>query len=177
VTDSNAVHIGRVTGSLRAIDDRRGAVRMESVFDTDPDDLWDAITDPPRLERWIAKVDGDRRVGGVVQARFTSGWEGPGRIETCDAPHRLVARMGPDTPEETVIEATITPEGSSSRLVLEERGIPLSEIAGHGAGWHAHIEDLGSHLELDQPSQWARRWPELMPEYEELAIGPVGIEA
>jgi uncharacterized protein YndB with AHSA1/START domain len=173
VNELNAVHIGRVTGSLRAIDDRRGAVRMDSLFDTDPDDLWDAMTDPQRLERWIARVDGDLRVGGVVQARFTSGWEGPGRIEICDAPHRLVARMSPDTPDETVIEATITAEGSSSRLVLEERGIPLSEIAGHGAGWHAHIEDLRSHLEFDQSAQWAKRWPELTPDYEDLALNLV----
>ncbi len=171
MTDSNAVYTGRVTGSLRAIDDRRGAVRMEDVFDTDPADLWDAMTDPRRLARWIAEVDGDLRVGGAVQARFTSGWEGPGRIETCDPPHRLVARMVPDTPDETVIEATITPEGSSSRLVLEERGIRLPEIAGHGAGWHAHIEDLRSHLELGQPSQWATRWAELTPEYQDLALG------
>jgi uncharacterized protein YndB with AHSA1/START domain len=170
VTDSNAVHIGRVTGSLRAIDDRRGAVRMEDVFDTDAADLWDALTDPRRLARWIAEVEGDLRVGGVVQARFTSGWEGPGRIEACDPPHLLIARMDPGTPDETVIEATITPEGASCRLVLEERGIPLSELAGHGAGWHAHIEDLGSHLEFDRPSQWATRWAELTPEYQGLAM-------
>jgi uncharacterized protein YndB with AHSA1/START domain len=163
------VHIGRVTGSLRAIDERRGAVRMVDVFDTDATDLWDALTDPRRLARWIAEVEGDLRVGGVVQARFTSGWEGPGRIETCDPPHHLLARMDPGTPDETVIEATITPEGSSCRLVLEERGIPLAELAGHGAGWHAHIEDLGSHLETDRPSQWATRWAELTPEYEDLA--------
>jgi uncharacterized protein YndB with AHSA1/START domain len=170
MTDSNAVQSGGVIGSLRAIDDHRGAVRMEDLFDTDPADLWDAMTDPRRLARWIAEVDGDLRVGGVVQARFTSGWEGPGRIEACDPPHRLVARMDPDTADETVIEATITAEGSSSRLVLEERGIPLSEIAGHGAGWHAHIDDLRLHLELDQPSRWAARWPELKAEYEDLAM-------
>ena len=76
MTDSNAVHIGRVTGSLRAIDDRLGAVQMEGLFDTDPADLWDAMTDPQRLARWIAEVEGDLRVGGVVQARFTSGWDG-----------------------------------------------------------------------------------------------------
>ena len=131
------------------------------MFDTDADDLWDAMTDRGRLARWLAEVDGELRVGGVVQARFTSGWEGPGRIETCDPPHHVVARMDPGAPEETVIEATITPEGSSTRLVLEERGIPLAELAGHGAGWHAHIEDLGSHLEFDKPSQWATRWAEL----------------
>jgi uncharacterized protein YndB with AHSA1/START domain len=177
VTDLNAVHIGRVTGTLRAIDDRRGAVHMEDVFDTNAADLWDALTDPRRLARWIAEVEGDLRVGGVVQARFTSGWEGLGRIETCDPPHHLVATMSPGSPDETVVEATITPEGPASRLVLEERGIPLSELAGHGAGWHAHIEDLGSHLESNQSSQWATRWAELTPEYQDLVIRPVGAMA
>ena len=124
MTDSNALHIGRVTGSLRAIDDHRGAVRMEDVFDTDAADLWDAMTDPRRLARWIAEVEGDLRVGGVVQARFTSGWEGPGASRRDPPHHHLLARMDPDTPDETVIEATITSEGSSTRLVLEERGIP-----------------------------------------------------
>jgi len=177
VTDSTALNIGRVTGSLRAIDDGRGAVRMEDVFDTNAADLWDALTDPRRLARWLAEVEGELRVGGVVQARFTSGWEGPGRIETCDPPHHLMVSMDPGTADETVIEATITPEGSSSRLVVEERGIPLSEIAGHGAGWHAHIEDLGSHLESDQPSRWADRWAELTPEYQDLAMRLVAAEA
>jgi uncharacterized protein YndB with AHSA1/START domain len=169
MTDSDTLQTGGVTGSLRALDDRRGAVRMEDTFDTDAEDLWDAVTDPLRLARWIADVEGDLRLGGVVQARFTSGWQGPGRIEACDPPHHLVARMDPGTPDETVIEATITPEGSSSRLVVEERGIPLSEIAGHGAGWQAHIEDLGSYIENDRPSQWASRWAELTPRYQDLA--------
>ena len=57
---------------------------MEDVFDTDAADLWDALTDPRRLARWIAEVEGDLRVGGVVEARFTSGWEGPGRIDACE---------------------------------------------------------------------------------------------
>ena len=78
--------------------------------------------------------------------------------------------MDPGTPAETIIEATITQEGTSSRLVLEERGIPLSEIAGHGAGWQAHIEDLRSYLEDDEPSKWATRWAELTPEYQDLAM-------
>ena len=177
MTDTNALRIGHVTGSLRALDDERGAVRMEDVFDTDAADLWDALTHPRRLARWIAEVEGDLRVGGVVQARFTSGWQGPGRIDACDPPRHLVASMNPGAPDETVIEATITPEGPSSRLVIEERGIPLSDIAGHGAGWHAHVEDLRSHVESDQPSRWATRWSELTPEYQDLATRLPGSSA
>jgi hypothetical protein len=30
---------------------------------------------------WVALVDGDLRPGGEFRARFTSGWEGPGRVD------------------------------------------------------------------------------------------------
>ena len=63
----------RVLGSVRADGDGRGTVRMDSVYDTGPDDLWSALTEPPRLARWIATVEGDLRLGGSFSASFTSG--------------------------------------------------------------------------------------------------------
>jgi hypothetical protein len=65
-------------GSLQAVDGK-AVVRMEDRFSTDIDDLWPALTDPQRLARWIAAVEGDLRLGGEFRASFTSGWEGPGR--------------------------------------------------------------------------------------------------
>ena len=131
-----------ILGTMRRLDERRGAVRVEDVYDTDVADLWSAITEPDRLARWIAVVEGDLRIGGVVQARFTSSWEGPGRIDVCDPPNRLVLTMEPGTDDEAVIEALLTEEGERTRLVIEERGLPLDVLYGHGAGWQAHIEDL-----------------------------------
>ena len=65
-------------GTMRALDETRGAVRVEDVYDTDIDDLWEACTDPERLARWIAKVSGDLRVGGSIHAVFTSTLDGAG---------------------------------------------------------------------------------------------------
>src|SRR5215831_2716204 len=113
----------RVLGTMRRIDDKHGAVRVEDVYDTDLADLWSAVTEPDRLARWIATVDGDLRVGGIIQARFTSSWEGPGRIDVCDAPHRLVVTMQPGTDDEAVIEAVLVADGERTRLVVEERGL------------------------------------------------------
>lgn len=161
----------RILGSLRALDEARGVVRMEDTYDTDADDLWSALTDPDRLARWIATVDGDMRVGGTVHARFTSSWEGPGRIDVCDPPRRLLLTMAPETPEETEIEAVLTPAGDRTQLVVEERGIPLGVLAAHGAGWQAHVEDLGTHLAGREPGDWHARWVALAPAYKELADG------
>jgi len=114
--------MNQILGSMRRVDEHRGAVRVEDVYNTDIDDLWSAVTDPDRLGRWIATVEGDFKVGGHVQTLFTSTWEGPGRIDVCDPPHHLVVTMEPGTDDEAVIEAVLTAEGEQTRLVVEERG-------------------------------------------------------
>jgi uncharacterized protein YndB with AHSA1/START domain len=172
-----------MTGTMRALDETRGAVRVEEVFDTDIDDLWAACTTPQRLARWIAEVSGDLRVGGEVELTFTSTWTGPGRVDVCDAPHHLLVTTHPGTEEEGQLEAWLTAEGQQTRLVVEERGLPVRSLHFHGAGWQAHLEDLGRSLAVDgsvhpdgwsstrQPPAWHRRWVELTPAYEAMEVG------
>ncbi|HEV7204042.1 MAG TPA: SRPBCC family protein [Jatrophihabitans sp.] len=160
----------RIIGTMHRIDDKRGAVRMEDVYDTGIDDLWAALTEPDRLARWIGDVDGDLQLGGTFEARFTSTWEGPGRVDVCDHPHRLVVTLEPGTADETVIEAALTPEGDKTRLIIEERGLPLDNLAAHGAGWQAHGEDLARHLAGDAGPQWKARWDELSPTYQAMPV-------
>src|ERR1022692_2342889 len=123
----------------------QGRVRMEDRYDTDIDDLWSALTDPRRLARWIAEVKGDLRLGGEFHARFTSSWEGAGRVDACEPPRRLLLTMSPGQDDETVIEARLAAAGDQTRLVIEERGLPRGELAARGAGWQAHVEDLAAH--------------------------------
>jgi uncharacterized protein YndB with AHSA1/START domain len=158
----------RVSGSIRA-ENGTGTIRMEDVYDTPVEDLWSAVTEPTRLARWVAEVTGDLHTGGRFHARFTSGWEGPGRVDVCEPHRRLVATMSPGSDEETVIEATLSDEGGRTRLVVEERGLPLPELPAHGAGWQAHVEDLAAHLTGGEPGRWSERWAELSPQYVELA--------
>jgi uncharacterized protein YndB with AHSA1/START domain len=150
------------TATMRALDDKRGAVRVEDVYDTDIEDLWNACTTPERLARWIATVNGDLRVGGTINATFTSSWTGPGRIEVCDQPRHLLLTMEPDTDDEAELEAWLSEEGDRTRLAVEERGLPLDRLYFHGAGWQAHLEDLARALD-GKPSAWKARWTELTP--------------
>jgi uncharacterized protein YndB with AHSA1/START domain len=161
----------RITGSLHAVAET-GVVRMESRYDTDVEDLWSALTDPRRLARWIARVEGDFTLGGVFEAVFTSGWEGVGRVDGCEPPQRLLVTMSPGGDEETVIEALLAPDGDRTTLVIEERGIPLEELAAHGAGWQAHLEDLAAHAAGREPGEWRSRWLELTPSYREQTLNP-----
>lgn len=159
-----------ITG-LRATSADRGSVRVEEVFDTDPSDLWQACTDPERLARWIAVVAGDLTVGGRIEARFTSGWEGVGTIETCKPPRRLVVRTretGED--DDHVVEATLTAEGERTRLVIEEHDVPIGQLHEYGAGWQIHVEDLVAHLAGRPRCDLAARWNELIPEMRRVPV-------
>lgn len=156
----------RVTGSLGSADGR-GSVRMEDRYDTDIADLWSALTDPARLARWLGEFGGDLRVGGAISARFTSSWEGTGRIDVCESPRHLLLTMSAADEDDTVIEAWLAEDGDRTALVIEERGLPLPGVAAYGAGWQAHVEDLAAHLQGRPAADWLTRWKELSPAYEE----------
>jgi uncharacterized protein YndB with AHSA1/START domain len=171
------------TATMRTLDETRGAVRVEDLYDTDIDDLWQACTTPERLARWLAGVEGDLRVGSTIRAVFTSSWAGPLRIEVCDAPHHLLLTMEPGTDDEGQLEAWLTEEGSQTRLVVEERGLPMAHLPFHASGWRAHLEDLGRSLERGGPvhpegwsadaaaPSWKKRWEGLTPTYQQMELG------
>ncbi|HEX4701943.1 MAG TPA: SRPBCC family protein [Pseudonocardiaceae bacterium] len=162
-----------IVGSLRAADGK-GVVRMADRYDTDINDLWSALTNPDRLARWIAVIKGDLVIGGEFHASFTSGWDGPCRVDVCDSPHRLQITMNPGEPDETVVEAVLAADDDGTKLVIEDRGLPLTDYAYHGAGWQAHVEDLATYLAGREPSDWRARWEQLTPKYLELAKNVTG---
>ena len=160
----------RLLGTLRAADGT-GIVRLEDRFDTGVDDLWSALTDPARLARWLGEVDGELREGGEFRALYyASGWEGTCRIEVCDPPHRLlITTSSPDQPD-GVVEVTLRADGDGTLLVIEDRGVPLDQIAAYGAGDQIHVEDLAAHLAGRERCDARARWQELQPFYEGLAV-------
>src|SRR5687768_11824208 len=55
------------------------------TYPTDRDDLWSALTEPQRLERWFMPVVGDVSVGGRYQLVGNAG----GTVEQCEPPERF----------------------------------------------------------------------------------------
>ncbi|SDS70633.1 SRPBCC domain-containing protein [Microlunatus soli] len=169
----------RTLGSLRAADGH-GVVRIEERFQTDAADLWSAITDPRRLARWYGEVDGDLRVGGEYRVFLAGpGLHGAGRIEVCDAPHRLQV-VSTETEEswrpgdggltfDESIEAVLTGDGDGTTLIIEAHGMPLDKIAFYGVGWQLHAEHLRSYLADEEPDDEEARWNDLVPSYQRLA--------
>ena len=57
------------------------------MYDTPPEDLWEACTDPERIARWFLPISGDLRPGG----RFEFQGNASGTIERCEPPHSVDA--------------------------------------------------------------------------------------
>jgi uncharacterized protein YndB with AHSA1/START domain len=161
----------RILGSLRSAEGT-GIVRMEDRFDAHVGDVWSALTDPRRLVSWLGEVEGDLHPGGEFRAHFfASGWEGTGRVEACDPPHRLLVQTtDADEPGEHAVEVTLTADGDQTILVWEERELPVDLLPAYGARIQIHVEDLAAHLDGRERCDAAARFGELFPSYQELSV-------
>ena len=165
----NAESNGRLLGSLHSANGR-GALRMETRVAANVDDVWSAITDPALLSRWYGVVEGDLRPGGVYTAHVhASGWEGTGRVETCEPSRRLVLQAAEPGQPERRTEVTLTADGDATVVVWEQHGLPLKYIAAFGAGTQVHIEDLAAYLAGGERCDANARMDELMPAYADVA--------
>ncbi len=163
-----------VLGSLRSTDGH-GVVRVEDRFDAGINDLWGAITDPRRLAHWYGEADSEFRLGGEFRVRIALAGECEGRVDAFEPPHRLVLTMRdldpqPGQPEETVIEVRLAAEGERTRLVWEERGIPVNLLPAYGTGIQIHVEHLADYMNGRELRSVEARWKELFPAYESRGI-------
>ena len=163
-----------VLGSLRSVDDE-GVVRMEDRLDIWIDDLWRALTDPDRLAKWFGEVEGELSEGGEFRVRIALSGERRGRVEACEPLERLQLTMRdpdpqPGQPEQTVIEVRLIAEGAQTRLVWEERGMPVNLLPAYGAGIQIHVEHLADYISGRELRNVETRWNELFPAYEALGV-------
>ena len=81
-----------VAHEISSVDRRVGSRTLEAgeartltvsrIYDTPPEDLWDACTDPERIARWFLPISGDLRPGG----RYELEGNASGTIERCEPP-------------------------------------------------------------------------------------------
>jgi uncharacterized protein YndB with AHSA1/START domain len=90
-------------------------ITVSPVYDTSPEDLWSACTDPERIARWFLPISGDLRPGG----RYAFEGNASGTIERCEPPHSVAAtwEYGGQT---SWVELHLTPESDGrTRLALD----------------------------------------------------------
>jgi hypothetical protein len=156
---------GRILGTL-GMADGKGVVTMRDRFSTDIDDLWDALTNPERLARWLGNFAGELKLGATSKAvYFASGWEGEMTVVECEPPHHFKCV---DT-QVGVTEVWLTADGDGTLLIAEERGMPVEDLKYYGPGVQVHIEDLISYLAGGERFNSDAMCEALEPAYTQLA--------
>lgn len=132
-------------------------VELTRHYDAEVEDVWDAITSPDRLRRWLGPVTGDLRLGGRYD--LESGEHG--EILRCEAPRvlRVSWLFGPEAdawPGTSEVEVRLTPaaHGQTEFALVHAASVgePTFAQFGPGAGgvgWDLWLLTLARHLDGD----------------------------
>jgi uncharacterized protein YndB with AHSA1/START domain len=132
-------------------------VTVARVYDTPPEDLWDACTNPQRLSRWFLPVSGDLRPGG----RYELEGNASGTIERCEPPHTIDATWEYGG-QISWVQLRLTPEpAGGTRFALEHIAHVDDDLwaqfgpGATGVGWDQGL--LGLSLYLTSPADLPER--------------------
>lgn len=139
------------TGDIKGAVWREGSrmvIRLEREFDHAPDVVWDMLTNPAQLGKWLAPGVLEAKAGGRIHLDFgSSGTPIEGYVQACEANALLEYSWSAGAAPERPLRWELSAENGSTRLTLT---IVLPDddlIAIACAGWDAHLEMLTAALE------------------------------
>jgi uncharacterized protein YndB with AHSA1/START domain len=131
-------------------------------YQAEVQDVWDACTDPERINRWLLPVTGDLRAGGTYRLEGNA----HGEILRCEPPHLLaVTWVYGDRPADEV-ELRLS-SGADGGTLLELEHASVCETApdgvsdaifGVGLGWEPALYALDLYLRGELPDALATEW-------------------
>ena len=126
----------------------RVSVLLRRSYDAPIGDVWDAVTQPNRIKRWLMPISGELRVGGSFQLEGNA----DGEILTCEPPRLLRVTFGGPT---SIVEVRLTSQSDRDTVLELEHTVPI-EMAQSGAGalyvgpgWDGALMGLGLFLRGD----------------------------
>ena len=143
-------HLGAVERSVRSLE-RDGeparAVTLTRSYDTDAEDLWDALTSKERLPRWFLPIEGDLALGGRYQLKGNAG----GTITDCDPPKsfKVTWEFGGGV---SWVEVTLAPQDSGRTQLTLVHTAPVTPHwteygpGATGIGWELGLMGLSLHI-------------------------------
>lgn len=147
-------HIGAVVRELTRIE-KNGEPAWKLVatrsYATDPDDLWDALTNPERIPRWFLPVTGDLRLGGNYQLQGNAS----GQILVCHPPQHLGLTWGMHG-QTSWVDVYLDKQGRGTELRLEHIAHVPDEFwkqfgpGAVGVGWDGALLGLALHAETGE---------------------------
>jgi len=158
-------HLGAVTHSVRTVDrDGKPATAVIAMrsYDTDVDDLWNALTTADRIPRWFMPIEGELRLGGRYQLQGNAG----GTITRCEPPRHLAVTWE-FAGETSWVHVTLDAESDArTKLTLEHIAHVPKEFwdqygpGAVGVGWDLGLLGLALHIDTgaSNPPEESAAW-------------------
>ena len=144
---------------------------FDRLYATDAADLWRAVTDPERLARWFAPVDGNLEPGGTFTIRFDDNAVPGCRVTSCDAP-KAFAWEWPHATHTSLVTVAVEPAGEQARLRITHTHLSASSVAGYAAGWDVYVRRLGDEVARRPTADtWDADWGHAYEGYSALTGG------
>ncbi len=125
------------------------AATVARTFPATGDELWHAVTNPDRIERWFLPISGELKLGG----RYQLGGNAGGVITACEPPSRFAATW--EFGGMSWLEVTLAADAGGTRLTLTHDS-PMSDHwteygpGAVGVGWEMGLLGLALHLASPQ---------------------------
>jgi uncharacterized protein YndB with AHSA1/START domain len=157
----------REIGQARIAAGEARTALIRRTYDSPIDDVWDACTNPERIDRWLLPLSGDLRPGGTFHLEGNAS----GEILRCEPPRLLrVTWAYGDRPVDEV-ELRLSADGDGATVLelehatvtttVEWEGREVDVITGLGPGWEPALAVLVKHLSGELPdvpgSDWLRQ--------------------
>lgn len=126
----------------------RLTLQLTRTFHAPVEDVWAALTEPERMERWIGTWTGDPATGRVV-FRMTAEGEGAAaeevEIRACEPPHRLAvtSRFGQAVWH---LDVDLSEAGGVTTLAFSQPDLDPEDAPSIGPGWEYYLDRLGAVL-------------------------------
>ncbi|MFC3079254.1 SRPBCC family protein [Phenylobacterium terrae] len=144
-------HLGALVRevSSREVDGRPArVVTATRTYDTDVEDLWDALTSAERIPRWFLPISGELKLGGRYQLQGQAG----GEIQRCEPP-RLLGVTWENGGDVSWVTVRLEAEGEArTQLTLEHVAHVKPEFwdqygpGAVGVGWELLFVGMALHL-------------------------------
>ncbi|WP_159941995.1 MULTISPECIES: SRPBCC family protein [unclassified Nocardiopsis] len=147
---------------------------IRRTYDAPVQDVWNACTDPKRINRWFMEPTGDFREGG----HFALEGNASGKILRCEEPSLLALTWEYGDDPVAYVELRLSEAGGGGTVLeLEHASVSDSFLVnnpetgdwGVGVGWEMPLDFLESYLKGETPDAPTSEWFEFTPELEKRA--------
>lgn len=124
-------------------------IEREVHIDAPVERVWELITSAEHVGRWFgdAGAELELRPGGALKVHWKDNGSVDGVVEDVEPTTRFSYRWRHPDAASTLVEFTLTPTGSGTRLHVRESGFATrrSLYDGHLKGWEIELGHLADH--------------------------------